>query len=86
MSDSEHNEEDTTAFSISEDLVQSPTHKAASTTETTFDGLLTEHPLKIHEDLSGGNGGQAWPAGYVLAKYLLRQRREEMKGASTMSV
>ena len=40
--------------------------------ETTFDGLLSS-PIKIHEDLAKGCGGQIWPAGETLAKYLLRR-------------
>ncbi|TKA69943.1 hypothetical protein B0A49_09954 [Cryomyces minteri] len=42
-------------FNISEDLVQSPVHKAAGTSSLDFDGLLST-PLKLHEDLSGGCG------------------------------
>jgi len=40
--------------------------------ETTFDGLLSS-PIKLHEDLAKGCGGQIWPAGETLAKYLLRR-------------
>jgi len=56
---------------ISEDLVESRQHKQAGTTTVDFDGLLTT-PLKLHEDLTNGCGGQLWPAGMVLAKYMLR--------------
>lgn len=69
------------AFALSEDLVQSPTHKSASTRTVDFDGLLAP-PLTLHEDLSEGNGGQAWPAGMILTKYLLRRKREELQHAS----
>lgn len=71
-------------FAISEDLVQSPTHRAPATGTLDFDGLL-QPALQLHQDLANGNGGQAWPAGVVLAKYLLRRKRDELKGAS-MSV
>ena len=81
--DSRKNSDD--GFAISEDLIQSPTHKQATTNSIDFDGLLQARPLKLHEDLAGGNGGQAWPAGRILAKYLLRQRQDELKG-KTMSV
>lgn len=67
-------EEQGNAFAISEDLVESPRHKEASTKSVDFDGLLRDCPLRLHEDLSEGNGGQAWPAGFVLARYLLRNR------------
>ena len=68
-------------FAISEDLVPSRDRKTAATTPLDFDGLL-QPPLVLHEDLSGGNGGQAWPAGMVLTKYLLRKKRDELKQAS----
>jgi len=41
-------------------------------TETTFSNLL-KTPIRLHEDLSKGCGGQIWPAGETLAKYLLRR-------------
>ena len=65
-------EEEQDKFTVSQDLIESPNHKAAGTTQLTFDGLL-DPPLKLHEDLSEGCGGQLWPAGMVLAKYLLRR-------------
>ena len=68
-------------FSISEDFVQSPTHKPAHTGTIDFGGLL-QPPLQLYENLSHGNGGQAWPAGMVLAKYLLRAKREQLKESS----
>lgn len=56
---------------ISEDLVDLRPPKPAGTTELDFDGLLPSQ-LKLHEDLKEGCGGQLWPAGMVLTKYLLR--------------
>jgi len=73
------------AFNVlgfSEDFVQAPVYKQASTSTVDFDGLLQDNPLKLHEDLANGNGGQAWPAGTTLAKYLLRRKREELKERS----
>jgi len=70
------------AFAVSEEFVQSRTHKQAATNSVDFDGLLQDSPLKLHEDLAKGNGGQAWPAGFVLAKYLLRKKRDELKHCS----
>ncbi|KAK0313470.1 Protein-lysine N-methyltransferase efm6 [Friedmanniomyces endolithicus] len=78
-------DDDAIPFAISEDLVQSPTHKQASITSTDFDGLLKE-PLLLSEDLAKGNGGQAWPAGYVLAKYLLRRKLGELRNASIVEL
>lgn len=69
---------------ISEDLVQSPAHVQAQTGAIDFDGSL-HPPLSLHQDLSDGNGGQAWPAGMVLTRYLLRSKREALRDSS-MSV
>ncbi len=67
-------------FAVSEDLVALRIHKVAGTTTLDFDGLL-HPPLKLHEDLAGGCGGQLWPAGMVLAKYLLRRpQRDTLQG------
>lgn len=57
---------------ISEDLVDVRPPKPAGTTDLDFDGLLST-PLRLHEDLKTGCGGQLWPAGMVLTKYLLRE-------------
>lgn len=84
MTDRPADADDDFDFAISEDLVQSPTHRAPVTGTLDFDGLL-QPALKLHQDLANGNGGQAWPAGFVLARYLLRKKRDELKSAS-MSV
>lgn len=60
------------SFQISESLAPLRTNKAAVITSLSFDGLLKE-PLLLKEDLKEGCGGQLWPAGIVLAKYLLRR-------------
>ena len=78
---SDSSELETNPFNVSEDLVPSRTPKAAGILTLAFDGLL-DPPLRLHEDLKDGNGGQAWPAGMVLAKYLLKHRRREMEGKS----
>lgn len=57
-------------FHVSNSLAPPRVNKSAGTTTTTFDGLLRE-PLLLKEDLKDGCGGQLWPAGMVLAKYLL---------------
>lgn len=69
-------------LAISQDLVKSPVHKQPTTTSIDFDGELRETPLRLYEDLAKGNGGQAWPAGRILAKYLLRKNRDELKDSS----
>jgi len=57
-------------FAISTTLVPERPSKAASTTSISFDNLL-DPPLIVHEDLQEGCGGQLWPAGMVLSKYML---------------
>ena len=76
--------EEGNAFNIGEDLVESPVHRAPGTSRIDFDGLL-QPGLELHEDLANGNGGQAWPAGMVLAKYLLQRKRDDF-GNCSMSV
>ncbi|KIV78914.1 hypothetical protein PV11_06515 [Exophiala sideris] len=59
-------------FGISTEIVPERTNKSASTTSLTFDDLLPkDKPLLLHEDLQEGCGGQLWPAGMVLSKYML---------------
>ncbi|KAF2092361.1 hypothetical protein NA57DRAFT_82390 [Rhizodiscina lignyota] len=76
---------ETNPFNISEDFVPSRTHKAAGILTVDFDGLL-DPPLRLQEDLKEGNGGQAWPAGMVLAKYLLRHQRKDIEGRSMIEL
>lgn len=54
------------------DLVEPAPILVPRVTETTFGNLL-KTPIRLHEDLSKGCGGQIWPAGETLAKYLLRR-------------
>ena len=63
---------------MGEDLTPLPEYKAATTTVLDFDGLLPE-PLKLHEDLKTGCGGQLWPAGMVLAKHMLRYHKDKLE-------
>lgn len=77
MTNVHSDDEGDTPFAISEDLAQLPSYKEASTSLVTFDGLLAQ-PLHLHEDLAKGCGGQLWPAGVRLAKYLLLRKRDEL--------
>ena len=72
-------DEEPNPIAIGEELVQSPNHLAPTTSSIDFDGLLTT-PLQLQQDLKEGCGGQLWPAGMVLAKYLLRKKTDELKG------
>ncbi|KAI2627397.1 putative methyltransferase-domain-containing protein [Hypomontagnella submonticulosa] len=65
-------------LAIGEDLAPLPAYKSAGTATVDFSGLLAD-PLKLHEDLAFGCGGQTWPAGIVLAKHMLRYHRDDMR-------
>lgn len=75
MSESDDND----VFGISQDLVPPAVIKSAGVSEVDFDGLLSP-PLKLQEDLKNGCGGQLWPAGIVLSKYMLRKHRADLSG------
>ncbi|KAI0842486.1 putative methyltransferase-domain-containing protein [Hypoxylon sp. FL0890] len=72
-------------LAIGEDFAPLPAYKAAGTTEIGFEGLLAE-PLRLHEDLASGCGGQTWPAGMVLAKHMLRYRRDGVREARILEL
>ena len=69
-------------FSLS--IIPDRANKAASTTSTDFDGLLLE-PILLHEDLKDGCGGQLWPAGMTLAKYMLKYH-QDLRGKSIIEI
>ena len=64
---------------VTEDLVPSLPPNLPTTTTLDFSGLLTP-PLILQTDLKEGCGGQLWPAGRVLAKYLLQCKMDELRG------
>ncbi|KAL2130475.1 hypothetical protein VTI74DRAFT_6361 [Chaetomium olivicolor] len=72
-------------LAFGEDLAPLPEYKAAGTTQVDFSGLLGE-PLKLHEDLKSGCGGQLWPAGMVLAKHMLRYHRDRLQHARILEL
>lgn len=67
-------------LAIGEDLTPLPEYKAAGSTTLDFSGFLSP-PLKLHEDLKSGCGGQLWPAGMVLATHMLRHHGNSLKDA-----
>ena len=71
-------EEDPAQFLISEDLVPSIIQKQSQTVALTFDGLL-DPPLILHTN-EKECGGQLWPAGMVLAKYMIESKLNALKG------
>ncbi|KAI9369984.1 putative methyltransferase-domain-containing protein [Aspergillus egyptiacus] len=72
-------------FHISESLVPVREVKQAGQSHVTFDGLL-RRPLLLKEDLKEGCGGQLWPAGMALAKYMLRQHRSNLVNKSIVEL
>lgn len=60
------------------DLTPLPKYKPAADTALDFGGLLAS-PLKVHEDLTSGCGGQTWIAGMTLASHMLRHHRNDLK-------
>lgn len=81
MTDSStHFLEETDSFlSVTEELVPSLPPNLPTTTTLDFSGLLTP-PLILQTDLKEGCGGQLWPAGRVLAKYLVQCKMDELRG------
>lgn len=67
-------------LAIGTNLAPLPIYKAATTSSVNFTGLL-EPPLKLHEDLSKGCGGQLWPAGMVLAQHMLRYHKDSLRNS-----
>ena len=65
-------------LSISEDLVPSTVETPSQQMVLAFDGLLS--PPLVLQTNETECGGKLWPAGMVLAQYLLRNRMDEMDG------
>ena len=75
-------------FAISTTLIPERDNKRPSTTTITFDDLLPSgRPLLLHEDLQEGCGGQLWPAGMVLSKFMLRYHCSgSLRGKSVVEI
>lgn len=72
-------------FNISTTLIPPAQVKTAGTTSETFNGLLPV-PLLLHEDLREGCGGQLWPAGMVLSKYMLTHHKKQLHDKSIIEI
>lgn len=70
---------------LADDWVAVPDYKQAGTTQVDLDGLLAP-PLKLHEDVKNGCGGQLWPAGMVLARHLLRHGQKALSNARVLEL
>jgi protein N-lysine methyltransferase METTL21A len=66
-------------FAIDETFVPPQAQKLAGTTQSSFGGLV-DPPLLLYEDLKDGCGGQLWPAGMVLSKYMLTHHKTDLAG------
>lgn len=62
-------------FGLTTELVPERENKRPATSPLDFDGLLSS-PLLLHEDLQDGCGGQLWPAGMLLSKYMLTHHKD----------
>ncbi|PGH17975.1 hypothetical protein AJ80_04596 [Polytolypa hystricis UAMH7299] len=70
---------------VSASLVPPRDPKSAGITHIDFDGLLTP-PLQLKEDLKEGCGGQLWPAGMLLASYMLRNHSSDLRGKTIVEL
>lgn len=71
-------------LTISEDLVPSIPQKESLTVALDFDGFL-QPPLLLQTD-EKQCGGQLWPGGLVLAKFLLQHRTNVLVGKTMFVV
>ncbi|OKL58907.1 hypothetical protein UA08_05797 [Talaromyces atroroseus] len=62
---------------IGESLIPVRERKPPGTTVVTIDGLLKD-PLLLMEDLKEGCGGQLWPAGLLLSRYMLEEHATDL--------
>ncbi|CAN8106250.1 unnamed protein product [Discula destructiva] len=67
------------------DLAPLPVYKPAGDTALDFGGLLSA-PLKVHEDLTSGCGGQTWIAGLTLTRHMLRYHRDDLREARILEI
>ncbi|KXJ92084.1 putative methyltransferase-domain-containing protein [Microdochium bolleyi] len=72
-------------LNVDVDLAPLPAMKTAATADFDFSGLLAQ-PLRLHEDLANGCGGQTWPAGFVLGKHMLRYHRDDLREARILEL
>ena len=70
--------EELALLSISEDLVPSTVVIPSQEVIIAFDGLL--NPPLVLQTNETECGGKLWPAGMVLAEYLLRNKMVEIQG------
>ena len=74
---------DAASLIISEELIPQPDSKPSNIVSLSFSNLL--HPALRLQTNQKECGGQLWPAGIVLAEYLLQEKRKELR-SKTMFV
>ncbi|KAI5288776.1 Methyltransferase-like protein 21D [Ascosphaera aggregata] len=57
----------------------------SATTSVHFNHLLSP-PILISQDLRNGCGGQTWPAGMVLSKYMLRNHSNDLSNKTVLEL
>ncbi|KEF51166.1 uncharacterized protein A1O9_12780 [Exophiala aquamarina CBS 119918] len=78
---------DNDVLAISTALIPERAAKPAATSTITFGNLLPlTRALVLHEDLQEGCGGQLWPAGMVLAKYMLQYHKISLKDKTVLEI
>ncbi|KAG8677317.1 Protein-lysine N-methyltransferase efm6 [Fusarium poae] len=70
---------------MSEDIAPLPSYKASGVADVDFEGVLSK-PLKVHEDVRSGCGGQTWPAGMLLGKHMLRYHKDRLADAQILEL
>ncbi|KAL8740720.1 MAG: hypothetical protein Q9190_006607 [Brigantiaea leucoxantha] len=81
---SSHSDSEPQLLSITEDLVPARLPIVPSITPIDFDRLL--NPPLILQDDPTQCGGQLWPGGMVLAKYLLQQKMSDLQGKTILEL
>ncbi|KAK0387398.1 hypothetical protein NLU13_5710 [Sarocladium strictum] len=72
-------------LAITEELTPLPQLKSAGDTQVQFEGQLSR-PLRLHEDVRTGCGGQTWPAGMLMGKHLLRYQIDTLRDARILEL
>ena len=62
-----------------ESLIHVPARETPAVISTDLDGVLGV-PLMIHENATDGCGGRIWPAGRVLARYMIARYAKGLEG------
>ncbi|KAE8556342.1 hypothetical protein EYB25_001043 [Talaromyces marneffei] len=76
---------DNSQLLIGESLIPVRERRHAGTTVVSIDGLLKE-PLQLKEDLKEGCGGQLWPAGLLLSRYMLEEHATDLVGKTIVEL